>query len=596
MKKNHSFAIWLSALTLTALAIRLAVSASLLANDPHAANPPAFTDMGGYQALAAQFVNGDFSGPFYFQPFYYTVFLPLCGVIPRLGNWAVPLIQSLLGAATVYLAGIAAARMFGRRVGLLCAGMLVFSQILIFYTPYLLIATLQAFLVVVILSISLSTARKPRNKWRWLVLGLALGVGIVTRGNLWFFLPGLISAALWLNRGHRGTAALTTMMLILGTILPQLPFAWHNTTVTGGLSGPSTAGGAVLAMGNGPESSPGGSDPDMKFSGLMKYPPSYKAWMAFEGEISIPIRIWRWFKSEPLALIELNFRKLILFWDHREIPNNISLTGNGSKSTLLKIFGVVPTSAIMTLALAAIISLPWRFLRKRRVIIPLYLIISYWLATSAFYILARFRLPIVPVSAIFAAFFIIDILRNGMKINPVFLKRQLPALAASALFCHFSFDAYRLMEPGIMRLVRPGGVITAVSATETHALDNGPVCCGGWRAIQIKPGDDICKKFAVATTDGGHKLMLPVLCPEPGKVVIRVNGHENRFQINGAGPADLELKAGAPDRPGIYRATVLEAPPRFLMFKDQQRDYERSELNRQPIDGEFVVRLVMPNE
>jgi hypothetical protein len=39
-----------------------------------------------------------------------------------------------------------------------------------------------------------------------------------------------------------------------------------------------------------------------------------------------------WAKSEPLAFLELSFRKALLYWDAKEIPNNIAVEYNGAKA------------------------------------------------------------------------------------------------------------------------------------------------------------------------------------------------------------------------------------------------------------------------
>ena len=61
----------------------------------------------------------------------------------------------------------------------------------------------------------------------------------------------------------------------------------------------------------------------------MEYPPAFHLWMAEAGEISVAEQILRWAEQEPLAFAELQFRKLLLFWDWRDIPNNVALYGEG---------------------------------------------------------------------------------------------------------------------------------------------------------------------------------------------------------------------------------------------------------------------------
>jgi hypothetical protein len=73
-------------------------------------------------------------------------------------------------------------------------------------------------------------------------------------------------------------------------------------------------------LGNTPESPPGGRNPG--YAGPMEYPPTYGMWMnkSNRQKITVPQRIINWFIEQPAAYLELSFRKLLLFWDYREIP------------------------------------------------------------------------------------------------------------------------------------------------------------------------------------------------------------------------------------------------------------------------------------
>ena len=116
--RNFSGGVFLRILLLTALiafVLRLFVSSELGAinggyNSVY--TPSKLTDLATYMNLAQQIVKGQYSGVFYYQPFYYAVFLPviyfICNSIK-----AVIFVQSLIGAATVYLAGLCGAKLFG---------------------------------------------------------------------------------------------------------------------------------------------------------------------------------------------------------------------------------------------------------------------------------------------------------------------------------------------------------------------------------------------------------------------------------------------------------------------------------------------------
>ena len=61
-----------------AFLFRCIVAFQLIAADPAAYAPSSITDMATYCALADAILSGNLPDTFYYQPFYYSVFLPLC--------------------------------------------------------------------------------------------------------------------------------------------------------------------------------------------------------------------------------------------------------------------------------------------------------------------------------------------------------------------------------------------------------------------------------------------------------------------------------------------------------------------------------------
>lgn len=310
-----------------AFLFRCIVAFQLIAADPAAYAPSSITDMATYCALADAVLSGNLPDTFYYQPFYYSVFLPLCRLFTTSPH-VLAVVQSLLGAAVVYGAGLIGAKIFGRRAGLWSALLCALSAILIYFTPYALLETVQSFWIL-FLFFALQAALRKKRLFLWCGAGLLLGFSILTRGNTWCFLPVVFCAVFYVERRNWKKALLPLLLFIVFTLLPQLPFAAYNTFKTGKLSGPSTAGGAVLCIGNNPESAPGGLD--------IPYPPTYEAWMKDEKKISVPARMLDWFLREPAAFLELQFNKFLLFWDSTEWPNNIS-EYNACKSSLMRTF------------------------------------------------------------------------------------------------------------------------------------------------------------------------------------------------------------------------------------------------------------------
>ena len=138
----------LGAVTAIALILRLYAGFALQTIDPDVIAPRKGTDMAQYHNLASAITDGTYHPTkqgFYFQPFYYGVFLPAIYTIAGKSSDNVIVCQALIGAGTVWLIGILFAGIAGRQAGFLAAVLLALCRTHVFYTPYRLIAVLQCF-------------------------------------------------------------------------------------------------------------------------------------------------------------------------------------------------------------------------------------------------------------------------------------------------------------------------------------------------------------------------------------------------------------------------------------------------------------------
>jgi len=611
IRKN--FYILLVIIASAGLLLRLQVCSELLENDAQVSHPSAYTDMATYKDLSEKIARGEFQGNFYYQPFYYAVFLPVVHKIMGDGIWPVMIAQALISALTIFLAAISSAMLWGRMAGVVTALLTAFSAVLILYVPYHLIETLQAFWITAILYAAIIAWRRGRIFY-WGILGFLVSLSILTRGNVWFCVPGLVLAAFfsvriksearpsW-NLNNIMARLLPVIVFLVMVILPQLPFAARNTKATGKLCGPSTAAGAVLALGNTPEAPPGGRNPGTG-PGPMEYPETYGAWMDKEKEIPVSSRMFQWFKAEPLAFIELQCRKMLLFWDRHEIPNNIAFERQGMKSRTFRLLAFIPTAIIMAMALGWLMyyfvsnarSGFKRISRHPEPLVLFYLITSLFLATAAFYILARFRLPIVPLMSVgaggLAATLFINLARRNWK--KVMNRALLPFLAATFIVV-FGYDFYRYYyEPAVMKVVRPDGIRSEIREGRILYMDNGPLSFGSWMPVGIKEGDSIRKKFVIRDSMDRRtvELSIPFLCDVPGKMKIEINGK----------PLQLELRQGMDEK--LFQIQFSASDPqveiKFLFIDckaypifDFQRNYGRTEFNGKNPCAELVSKLYL---
>ena len=544
-------------------------------------SPPAVSDLRTYITLGSEIARGIFPKEFYYQPFYYAVFLPAVYLLSGTSLWAVAVIQCLLGGFTVLFAGLTARELFGRAAGVLAALFTAVSTPLLLYAPFHQNETLQAFNLTLLFFLFLKALRK-RNLVYWALTGLMAGIALLTRGNALLFLP-LLLAGLWLMKHVplRRKAVLTLVFLVC-FLAPQIPFIAHNTAAKGRLTGPSTAADAVLALGNTPEAPPGGRNAGLP-AGPMEYPPSFHSWMANAAKgVSVPRQMFGWMCREPGAFFELQFRKLLLFWDGRELPNNVSLYGEGKHSLILAVLLPGRSHLGLALALAGMFLFVTRSFSsgtRRRAYLYIFCVI-YWGAVALFYILSRFRAPIIPLTQVFAGAFLASLILRWKRWERNRKILWLLCLAAGLFFTVRAYDLYAdNLEPALMRAFRPAGTVT-----ETGVLDNGPFTCGAWNTAELAPGTRVGKRIALPADRRGN-WKWQVFSPEKGTMIVRIGGSEKLLplvsgmnELTFPGPTEIEIE-------------LLSAPQGCAAVFDARRNYGRSTLDGEKLRGEWVMRF-----
>ena len=547
--------------------------------------PSPASDLCTYMRLAEEIASGKYKGVFYYQPFYYAVFLPVIRLIAGAGVWKVIFCQSLLGGATAYFAGLAGARIFGRRAGIFSAWMTAISVPLLLYAPFHQNETLQTFNITLLFYLVLTAYHRKNGSW-WFLAGLTAGIGILTRGNLWFLVPPVLAAAVFSARRNRKMLISSLLLFLIPLFLVQLPFAAWNTKILGKVSGPSTAADAVLALGNTPEAPAGGRNTGLP-AGPMEYPESYHRAMAKTQQgISVPRQMLEWLICEPASFLELQFRKLLLFWYSGEIPNNVSLYGEGRYSFVLRNMYPGDSAVLLALGVAGLLLFCRRaFAGGKTALMLLYcFIILYWWAVSAFYILSRFRAPVIPLVTIAGGGFLTVYLAALRHDRKRFLRLTV-LLLAGVWITSFAYDFYRYnCERAVMRIVRTEGtILPAQPGYPETRLDHGPFTFGSWTTVELVPGTLLEKRF----TSSGNSVIWSILSPAAGELVCRIPGEPARIVTLKSGMNEMKLPLSG-DRALLE---ILSAPHGAAAVFDRQRDHSRSRLNGGPLSGEWVVRM-----
>lgn len=597
-KRQKRFYMILGILTLLGMLLRLIVSAQLLKNDPFAFAPPSVTDIATYHKLSDAICEGKFPDFFYYQPFYYTVFLPLAKLLTGSKIWGPALFQILCGGGIIWFGGLTAALLKGRKAGLFAGFLAAFSLILTVYTPYVLLEISQCFHFTLLAYFTIRLMKKD-SIWLWCGAGLTLSAAILSRGNALCFLPPVILAFVYARKRFCYPAkkmALLAGVFLLCLILPQMPFVIRNTTHFGTLTGPSSAGPAVLALGNNPEAPPGGLD--------LVYPRGYDIWMTRPE--SVPARIVKWFLDSPFDFLEFQCRKFLLFWDHSEIPNNISLPHTISKSSLLTHLPLIPTGLILTLAITSFFVLLRRSFRQPALAVFLLFPLLYALAAAAFYILARFRVPAVGLLCTQAGLVLPVILAAWKKKDhKFFLFYRIAPIVIAAGIVYLAYESYAIAyEPAFMRVLRPDGVcLDDVEKKQVIVFDHGPQLPLGWDVLPLKNGMEIRKHFVMPkSTCTSAQLELRLVVFQPCTILYRINdGEEKALSLAAPGHGktaemrNIRIPLHTPAVDGIYRirleSGLTSNGESAGLFVDMRRNYGRTFIDGKPFPGEAVIRL-----
>ena len=589
----------LIAVTVVAFILRLLVSWEIsgINNGINSMFTPAkTTDLATYMDLAKEVASGKFSGSFYYQPFYYAVFLAGIYLLFGTNVWFTVIAQAILSALTCFVAGLLAKELFGKRAGIIAAVLTSVSTALLLYVPFHQNETLQAFNITLLAYLVI----KSCNKWNWFnwaVTGLVAGIAILTRGNIWLILPVVVIALVWSALKKKKptlSIILTIVFFAISVLVLQIPFIWRNSSIAGKLTGPSTAADAVLALGNTVEAPPGGRNPGLP-AGPMEYPEAYQVAMEkAKANISVGQQMFQWLIDSPLSFLELQFRKLLLFWDYREIPNNVSFYGEGTFSNILQFLLIGRSGVIITFALAGLILLlGWLIKYKSvKVFTILGFVIVYWGAIAIFYNLSRFRAPILPLCAVTASFSISFLISKYQKKN-LFTRENLPYLLlfVFTLWITFgSFDFYREnLESSVMKVVRPHGTILQTSKN-LQIFDYGPFSFGNWTTLDENFNSNVYKKVFAKSYDGIAKWY--IFSEEYSTVTYKANEDDIKSKDLVPGENYVEV----PCIEGTSILEIISIKGKASLVIDKQRNYHRSFAGNLVLPGELITRLYVPDK
>jgi len=332
--------------------------------------------------------------------------------------------QSLLGVGTVFLVGLIAWSLWGRRAAMLAAIFAALYGPLIFFEGQLVSATLETTLAALAVWLTLSaggvrstakndsttkarrSAKGSASLWGAALAGLALSAATITRPT---FLPFALVAFTWLlTRGVGKRVAAIYLAAVL--LLPVIVTA-RNAVVGKDPVFIASQGGINFFIGNNAEAD--GTTPNVPGAGSGIAGTELAPARLASAAVGHPLRpsevssYWfgrglEFWAKEPLRAIALLAKKIALVWNRRELPNLLDLQFFAPFHSWL-----YRGPWLFTFAVLAPLALVAAWFDRRHAILLLGYLGAHTLVTAAFFVCDRFRLPLV-VGVIPLAAFAVD--------------------------------------------------------------------------------------------------------------------------------------------------------------------------------------------
>jgi len=332
---------------------------------------------------------------------------------------------------------------------------------------------------------------RGRRLWPPALAGLLLGLLIITRENAIIWVPVLALWALWGGRDGRSrlTGWPAATALFVGLMAVLVPVGLRNFLVGGQWSVSTFQAGPNFYIGN-------SLDADGRYRPLRvgHETPQFERRDATElaeqdlGRQLTPPEVSRYWMirainditSSPLRWIKLTALKVLMVINAYEVADVESQVVYADHSILLTVLGGVWHFGVLAPLACAGVVLSWR--RRRFLWIHYALIITMAAAVAMFYVLGRYRYPLVPLLIPFAAVGVVRAVKKIRRHN----YRSLPSAGIAAILslavCNFvpvhptaRLDASAYMNLGVAYAMRnESGDLARAARCLTRAVRDNP--------------------------------------------------------------------------------------------------------------------------
>jgi Flp pilus assembly protein TadD len=354
--------------------------------------------------------------------------------------------QVTYGAATPVVLFFLSRRLLPQGGALAAALLACAYPFLIYFDNELLIVSLIVLLDLLMLLALLRADESP--SWaRWLAAGVLMGLSATARPNVLVFAPIVLVWAWWRERSRtrspaaRGrvthllsstparTALLRFACFAAGVVVVVSPVTIRNSILGHDFVPIASQGGINFYIGNN-EHADGISALVPELGIGWQTDEAVRFAEREEGRALRPSevsgywyrRAWSFILGHPGAAARLVFRKFVLFWDRFELANNKDVYYFARMSRVYRGLRWLSFGLIAPLALLGM----WVSRRRPAAVLLIGFVLSYMGTVIAFFINARYRLPVVPCLILFAV-------AGAVWLGERFRRRDLRGLAVGAV-------------------------------------------------------------------------------------------------------------------------------------------------------------------
>jgi 4-amino-4-deoxy-L-arabinose transferase-like glycosyltransferase len=405
-----------------AFLLRLIYLFQIKANDPNFLHFHG-TDAASYDSLAMHVLNGSLpKEPYSFNPLYF-YFLALLYLIVGHSPFKAVILQIFVGCGSYLLVYLIAKCIFNSNVGLIAAGLCALYGIFMVYETSILTVVLDTFMLLLSILVLLKSIEKDSIRW-YFITGIVIGLSALSRATTLLVLPFLLIWVL-IVFGLKKRFIIAAFFIISGTSLSISPVTIRNYIYSGKFIPLTQTGPIAFWTGNNEDA-----------EGIYYIPPYADNLKKDDENFWIRDAI-RFIKEKPHKYLWVLFKKFKLFWSGHEIPDNDIVYHRFKRfSPILKLmlqFGLIASLGIVGIYLS--------LMRLNKGIFLLFLVIfGYMSAILLFFVMARFRVPVVPYLIIFAAYTIYFVYQNirGKKYQSLII----PAIIFCLIYTLVNFNTF----------------------------------------------------------------------------------------------------------------------------------------------------------